>query len=486
MQFAARLLLLCTIGFLTYGAMPEAQPVPLSQLLAKMRTVNGGLYNMHLVSTSEHKVDGVPAQATTESMGLAFVVRDCTGPLCVGSYFDGERLYQFNVNGTMLPGEQQYTPYLRAMRTLGMLAFLDPHFEQQGGRIDDAGSAQFGDCTCRALVVQAPDAVPVSIYVDPRTGLVAGARDQHDDMVVKLANYHHVAAFQLPFDVDVNGEAVERYTSRTIEWGRVEPPKGVDTTITAGEPGLTLDSAAVSPIGTCKIAGIEARCLIDTGNSTLSMSEQLAQRLNLKPIWDLPIAGLGTYSAPVVRAGPLQVGNATFGQADYLVLTDAERYGYDLVLGADVLANAPVSIDYEHHVLTFGNADPPGQSNTLPIEFDKLIPVVNASLGSTRARLAIDTGDESSINLAYDFYQKHPDLFTVTSTAQVGGVGGISVEDMGELPEIRLGGIAAQDQPIGATRTLHGTADGHLGAAFLSKFRIVLDYPHQRMYLTPL
>lgn len=484
MSFAARLVLLCVIVLTMAGTAPAT---PLSELLDKMRAVNGGLYNMLLISTSPHLVDGMNTQALTEATGLRYVVHECSGAICVGTYFDGSKLYQFNVNGTLLPSADQPVPDLRAFRMLGTLEFLDPRFESQGGEIDDAGTFAFQGCRCRRIIVRGENASPVAVYVDPATGLVAGARGIEKDWIVAFADYRRIAAFELPFAIDFNGLPLERYTSRVIATGTLDPPRGLTPVVNDAEPsGLQLDPTAVSPIGTCTIAGIDARCMFDTGNSTMAMSKQLAQRLRLKPIGTLPIAGLENFSTQVVRAGPLRIGNVDFGNADYAVLGDTERYGYDLVLGADVLGAMSVTIDYQHHVLTFGDDDPVDDSNTLPLHFENFVPVVNAALDGKVAQLAVDTGDESNINLAYAYYLKHPDLFAITSTAQVGGVGGSSVEELGELSQIRLGGITAQDQPIGATRTLQGTADGHLGAAFLSKFRVVLDYPHEQLYLSPL
>lgn len=484
MPFAARLFLLCTIVAATAGVGPA---MPLSDVLAKMRAVNGGLYNMLVVSTAPHLVDGTTTQEITEATGLRYVLRECSGAMCIGSYFDGATFYQFNVNGTLLPSDDQSARELRAFRLLGMLGFLDPRFEAEGGEIDDGGTFAFKGCECRRIIVRGKDSAPVSVYVDPRTGLVAGARGVEKDWTVKFGDYRRVDAFSLPFSIDFNDAPLERYTSRAITSGTLDPPHGLTPTVNDSErAGLPLDPAAVSPIGNCRIAGVDARCLIDTGNSTMAMSAQLAQRLRLRPIGALPISGLGVYTTEVVRTGPLQMGNVDFGTADYLVLSDVERYGYDLVLGADVLGAMPVTIDYQHRLLVFGNDDPASQSNTLRMHFENFIPVINATLDGRDAQLAVDTGDESNINLAYSYYLKHPDLFAITSTAQVGGVGGLSVEDQGELSQIRLGGITAQNQPIGTTRTLQGTADGHIGAAFLSKFRVVLDYPHEQLYLTPL
>ena len=484
MRFAARLILLCAIACGTLGAAPLS---PLAALLDKMRSVNGGLYDMHLVSTSPHIVDGTPTLAQTDALGLRYTVRECTGEVCIGSYFDGDRLYRFNLNGTPVPAGTGTDRDLRALRVLGMLQFLDPRFAKLGGAIQDAGTEVFEGLRCRRIIVTAASATPIAVYVDPKTGLVDGARDSADGSTIRLGDYRRVAAFELPFSVDYNGAPIERYITRTIVSDPLQVPHGLTPIVESGTAGrMPLDPAAVSPMGTCKIAGVSARCLIDTGNSTLSISLQLAERLGLKPIGMLHIAGLGNYATEVVHAGPLEMGNVNFGDANYVVLSDAERYGYDLVVGADVLAAMPVTIDYGRHVLAFGLDDRLDGANALSIRFDGFIPVVDVLLGTLPAQLAIDTGDESNINLAYSYYQQHPNLFSITSTAQVGGVGGMSVEELGELHEIRLGGITAQDQPIGTTRTLQGTADGHLGAEFLSKFRIVLDYSHQQLYLTPL
>ncbi len=185
------------------------------------------------------------------------------------------------------------------------------------------------------------------------------------------------------------------------------------------------------------------------------------------------------------------MGNVRFNDADYIVLSDIHRYGYDIVIGADVLASMPVTIDYDRHTLLFGPPHGDGQAlqspmaTTVPLEFRNFVPVVNVTLGDNPTSLAIDTGDESNINLAYHYYEHHPDLFRATKAENVGGVGGNSVELIGEIGVVRIGTLTAQNQQIGTTKTLQGTADGHLGAGFLSQYRVELDYAHQRMLLYP-
>ena len=485
MLFAARVLLLCAIALSITGAAPRE--LSLDQLLAKMRSSYGDVYDAHLLSTSPHMIEGERMIVETDSFGLRYTLRECTAGVCAGSYFDGQRLYEFNINGTQLPLDPQPDPYLRSLRILGMLTFLDPVFVDNGGSIEDGGKTVFHGTLCRRIFVRGVDAAQITVYVDPKTGLVAGAQGGRDTSILTMSDYRRVGSIQLPFSIDSNGEPLERYITRTAEADPYDPPHGLTPTITATPAGMPIDPDSITPLGSCTIGGIGVGCLVDTGNSALAMSLELAEKLNLNPIGMLRIAGLGNYATEVVHAGPLFLGNVKFGDANYIVLTDIHRYGYDLVVGSDVFATMPVTIDYSRHGVFFGEDAPAGpDSITVPLRFQNFLPTVGVTLNNVPATLAVDTGDQSSINLAYSFYQLHSDLFSVTSTANVSGVGGSSVEMLGQLPRFRIGSLTAQNLQIGATRILKGTADGHLGAGFLFKYRIVLDYPHEQLSIIPM
>ncbi|HEU5480623.1 MAG TPA: hypothetical protein VFU90_12345, partial [Candidatus Tumulicola sp.] len=163
---------------------------------------------------------------------------------------------------------------------------------------------------------------------------------------------------------------------------------------------------------------------------------------------------------------------------------DVSRYGYDVVLGADLLGSTALDIDAAAHTVKLGAATP-ANSIAIPLAFENFVPVVNVHLGTIDARLAVDTGDESNINLAYDFYSKHSTLFAVTEHRLVSGIGGTSVELIGSIPEVTIGDFRTGPQKIGTTRTLQGTAFGHLGAAFLQQFDVQLDYAAGELHLAP-
>lgn len=487
MKFAARALLLCVLAASTGRA--SAQPAPpamtLTQVLAKMRSVNGGLWSAHLSSTSPHLVDGAPTIMDTEAQGLKYVLTQCSGRVCLGTYFDGERVYSVNINGTALPRSPAPEPYLRSLRIIGTLAFLAPNFTATGGRIEDGGWVMFEGRRCRRIYFSESTSVPMIVFVDPQSGLVVGARDVNGDAVYEMRDYRRVGAFMLPYDIERNGAPLERYISRTISQTPLEIPHGLTASVQTAPAAMTLDPESTTPMGTCTIAGVSVRCLIDSGNSAMSMSLELAEQLHLQPIGMMHIAGLGDYATEVVRAGPLQLGNVRFGDANYVVLSDIHRYGYDVVLGADVLASMPVTIDYARHTLYFGDAAAAEDGTTVSLQFQNFVPVVNVRLGDVPAALAVDTGDQSNINLAYGYYQQHSSLFQATKTENVSGVGGSSQELLGEIPRVSIGSLTAENQQIGTTRILKGTANGHLGAGFLSKYRVTLDYAHELLRLLP-
>jgi hypothetical protein len=324
------------------------------------------------------------------------------------------------------------------------------------------------------------------VFVDPQSGLVAGATDVNGDAVYAMRDYRRVGSYMLPFEIERNAAPLERFVTRRIDDEPLQPPHGLTPTILQTPAGMAIDPNNTTPVGLCSIAGVTVHCLVDTGNSALSMSLELAEQLHLEPIGMMQIAGLGNYATEVVRAGPLQLGNVRFGDANYVVLSDIHRYNYDIVIGADVLASMPITIDYTKHALYFGgDTQADQQGTTIPLAFQNFVPVVNVTLGELPTALAVDTGDQSNINLAYQYYQQHPDLFQATKTEEVTGVGGHSTELIGQISRVRIGSLTAENQQIGATRTLKGTANGHLGAAFLSKYRVTLDYAHQLLRLLP-
>jgi hypothetical protein len=481
MAFAMRLLLLFTLSGFVLGAAGRDN---LGSELDAMRAAAGPVWNAHFVSISRLSFNGATTTVSSESEGLPFSLRRCNGELCDGTYFDGIRLYTTNANDTALPESTDPQPYLRSLRTIASLAFLSPSFAAQGGRLEDGGVAGINGKLFFTIVMRDRQAIPMRLYVDPQTHLLRYARDLHGDDLFEYRDYRKVDGFTVPFEVRHNGAVLERYDDRTPVASPFRPPRGLVPVFSGSPQTVGIDPSHVTPVFPCSVGGVAVRCLLDTGNSGISMSSELAAQLAAPVVGDYTVRGLGGYSTQVVRAGPLKIGNATFPEAYYIVLNDVHSYGYDVVVGTDVLASTTVAIDGAAHAIRFGAAPEPA-AITIPLAFENFVPVVKVELGTIETRLLVDTGDESNINLAYEFYEKHPTLFSVTARRNVRGVGGSSVELLGSIAQVTVGSYTTGPQTIGTTQTLAGTAFGHLGAAFLRQFVVQLDYGAAELHLSP-
>jgi hypothetical protein len=483
MGFAARLALLFALAATTLGA-AGAPAGDFASFLARMRVASGPTWRAHFVSISRVNLDGNAAVVSTDSQGVPFALRRCSGELCQGTFFDGSRLYLLDMNGTALPQSGDPEPYLRALRLVASMSFLSPDFTSGGGRLRDGGPVTFAAKRFRLLYIADAQSIGLRLYVDPSTALVQYARDLAGDDTFEYRDYRKVDDFTVPFEVRHNGAVLERYDDRTPVGSPFHPPHGPVPTFDGAPRAIATDESHVTPIVHCRLGGVDVKCLIDSGNSGFSVSSELAARLDAPVVGSIDVRGLGGYSTQVVRAGPLQVGNATYAPAYYLVLNDLSKYGYDVVLGADFLASTNLELNYATHDVRLAAGAAP-DAITVPLSFENFVPVVSVQLGTLDAKLAVDTGDESSINLAYDFYNKHPTLFTVTQKRLVAGIGGSSEELIGAIPQVTIGAYRTGPQQIGTTETLKGTAFGHLGAAFLRQFIVQLDYAAGELHLTP-
>ena len=263
-----------------------------------------------------------------------------------------------NLNDTALAPSLEPEPFLRSLRLIASLQFLSPSFLARGGRVGGAGNAKFEGKTFRTLVVGDVDSVPLRIYVDPQNGLIRLARDATGTETFEYRNYRRVGGFMLPFEVLHDGKIFERYDDRAAVSSGFHPPRGLVPSFRGPPAPIAIDPDAVTPIIDCSVGGVAVRCLIDTGNSGLSMSTELASQLGGQVVGTYQIRGLGGYTTQVVRAGPLRIGNVTYPEAYYAVLSDLRRYGYDIVLGADLLASTTLEIDSAAHVVRLGAGTP--------------------------------------------------------------------------------------------------------------------------------
>ncbi len=495
MRFAAGVLSVsfATLGGSAIAALP-AQTTPgtsLDALLERARHASGSPYRYHVVSHSHEARQGRVLDVTTDSEGVKYRTRTCSKTLCSGSYFDGERNFDTNINDTALPRATGADGLPASLRAIVSYAFTAPDFRASGGRIVEREAVRREGRTYRRLSIVPLHGTLLDALVDPATGLIGAVVSDERKYVFDLKDQRPVdAKLILPFSISLNGSEIERFASRAIANVPLEAPPGLIPTIAPNAAPLAmtkLERASDQPVVPCAIGGQTATCLLDTGNSGLSMSLEFAEKLGLEPHGRaFDISGVGRYVTGIVEAPALTVGPATYPPARYVVLHDLHQYGYDVVLGTDVFARARITLAYGRRTVTFAPESAAGAAGGgIALAFENFVPTLPLRIDEHVVTLAVDTGDESTINLAYEYYEAHPALFKPSGTVAVAGIGGASDELTGELTHLRVGDYDVLRPRIGATRRMPATARGHIGSGLLRHFDVTFDYRRSRLELAP-
>ncbi|MEO9098050.1 MAG: retropepsin-like aspartic protease [Candidatus Baltobacteraceae bacterium] len=500
MRFAgpSRLLLLLAC-FLPAAARAAEEPPDLARLLATVRNAGAVTRDAHVARTATVTIDDRTYRLLDDTAGDRAWTRRCDQDICEGVYFDGSRSYDVGINGTALPRTLHADPVAITMRASESGAFATSSFAAAGGSVASLGLLPAAevvpkDCahqfaaTLRNLAVTAPNGALLHVLIDPHRGLVAAIRSNDDASTLALCDYRRVGRYRVPFQRWRDGKLVRQEQSIVLDPAAPSAPRGLDVRFEGAPsaiPMQTVRPRSNQPVVPCSLGGVGVACLIDTGNSGLGISLDLVERLDLPVSGEFAIAGLGQYLTGIVQAGPLRVGAMTLGSARFVVLHDLHDLGYDVVLGADALAAARVTLDYPHRAVTFTPHSPADAQATIPLRFASLLPIVGAQFGALDASLTIDTGDESNVDLAQPFYAAHAGLFVPSSSRSVAGIGGVGQQVLGTIPDVRIATYDVVNQPIGATDAAGSVADGRLGSGFLSHFSVIFDYANGRLGLWP-
>jgi hypothetical protein len=492
MRFAAPALAL----LLAASVAPAAGDAPggdLDALLARVREASGAPYAHHIVSRFKDVEAGRSYDVEVETDGYRLLVHRCRTVVCDGVYFDGERAFDLNLNDTALPrGSANDVKEERTLRAVDTLAFTAPDFHATGGAVAELADVRHEGRALRRVAVSTSGGGAIDVLIDGETARVIATAQGDGKVVDEFRDFRKVGTLTLPFEIWHADERERLYDTREVSDAPFVAPAGVAPAFAGAVAPIAIQSppgdrpgSLPQPVVPCAFGGIRVLCLVDTGNSSLGISLELAERLGVEPSGEYVVAGLGNYVTGIVSAGPLRVGNATYPPAKYVVLHDLHDYGYDVVLGTDAFAHATITLDYARATIAFA---PPGgttQGTAIPLRFQDFVPIVHAQLGAFDALLAVDTGDEAAINVSKSYYDAHPALFVPSGTREVSGIGGEGEQVVGMLQTVRIGTFEVLQQPIAATASAIETASGHVGSAFLSNFAVIFDYASARFSLVP-
>jgi len=250
--------------------------------------------------------------------------------------------------------------------------------------------------------------------------------------------------------------------------------------------------------------------VLDTGDRVGVIDAEVAKRLGLTLEGQVRVGGAGaeTLSASMVKDGNWTLpGLEGFSQPLTLAMPLgrlAARFGHDFdgIIGSDFIRQFVIEVDYQNRLLKIHDKDKftySGTGESIPIQLNgQGFPLLDAEVtpvGSDpiKGKFVLDLGSSGSLVLMSPVVSEHNLLGNGLKTIQalgVGGAGGKSTGQIGRVQSLQIGKfkvpntltLFSEDQSGAmATRALIG----NIGQQIASKFKIFLDYSHQRIFLEP-
>lgn len=242
--------------------------------------------------------------------------------------------------------------------------------------------------------------------------------------------------------------------------------------------------------------------LFDTGASINLIDDRIAASAGLAPGAAWRMQGGGESSFDARSAGPLTLEtNGVVWKEQRAALAPIgypDKKHYAGFIGAPVLMRYAVQIDYDKRVIRL--LDPatykaPSGATQVPFELQDDLPVVrvvvDAGTGPLEARLMVDTGAGTWVDLNRPFVDAHGLVDAAQETAIVGrpaGLGGTAPFLYREGRSVTFGGVTFEKPELGFSRARSGSSsrserDGILGNELLRHFRVTFDYSRRILVL---
>jgi len=253
----------------------------------------------------------------------------------------------------------------------------------------------------------------------------------------------------------------------------------------------------------------ELDMILDTGMSApivMLMHRETADRLHLEGGQPVMIGGAGGSNprqGKVYSGATVSLGGFDLGEQTIIVMQESSSqscWTQQGVIGKSIFDRYAVEVDFESSMLSLyepSGFDPPG-FQSIPLVLQIGIPTVEALVepeAGTRIpiKLALDLGARQTLTLNVA-PERHIVPPARTLPAVVGrGIQGEIEGVVGRIHCLRLGPFIISDlltsftsEKAGVACTSYGMdAGGNLGIEILNRFHLILDYPHQRILLSP-
>jgi hypothetical protein len=278
------------------------------------------------------------------------------------------------------------------------------------------------------------------------------------------------------------------------------------TTAVGGAPAVhevAFEFATRQPIVPVSVNGGPAvPFVVDTGASIHVIDSGIARRAGIADGPSTPLAGGGqtVVGASFVNGVKLETGGLAWsGQraaVSSLGYPDGKHFAG--LLGAPVLKQYTVRFAFQARRLRLvepSTYQPPSGAVVLPFELQEDLPIVRATIdtgaGSIEARLMVDTGAATFVDLNRPFVDAHGLLAAIpdaSSSDRPAALDGTAPFLYGTGRRVTLGGLAFDKPRLGLSRAQSGSSarrerDGIIGNDLVGRFDMTVDYSRRVILL---
>jgi hypothetical protein len=386
-----------------------------------------------------------------------------------------------------------------------------------GATLERLADEEFDDRRYAVLRIHFGDADFYDLILDPASGALHANRIRQDGRArfTRLSDWRFVDGVRMPFlreEYRSNGKlsATIRVHSVSLN-GRFADslfakPRS-ERTLTFASGVRSTGPIRYNPFtGTriyipAKVNGTPVEVLLDSGADNIVLDRGFAERIGKKIVGSAHATGSGgEQDAGLANDVNVQIGNMTLHAPTVGVIDLAsvgKRIGIPLpvVIGKEIFLQSIVDIDPSGPTIAFhdpaGFVPPPGAS-IVPLEPLGSLRVVPVSVeGLPDAPMIFDLGNGGYMSLTPAYWQSHHLLDgRRSSTRSSGAVGGEQINRVATLRTVRFAGVTFHDVPTEFTApNIEIDSDreaGNVGMPLLGRFRMMIDFQNNRMFVIPI
>jgi len=445
----------------------------------------------------------------------AYVDRYVIGPSKGANGFDGRLAWMQDISGAYTPqdgGDRRAVAVNEAYRNADRWWRPD----RGGAHIAYVGRETIDGISADRLRVAPPGGKPFDAWFDAATRQLVRVEEEQQFLRVisRFGDYAPEHGMMVAHSIVVDSGTGEA-GMQTLRLARASVGPARALSVYAMPPwrpdDAWIENGAAQTVVPIRLANnhvyVEARVngegpfvfIVDTGGHTILAPSALA-KLKLRSEGSAPSAGAGE---EVTTNGYAQVREIAVGgmrlrdqTAFTLAFMSKETEGFEVdgMIGFEVFRRFVVRIDYGAGTMTIidpARFDARGAGTAIPFRFYDHNPQVEGRVGAMPARLNIDTGSRSEVDLTTPFVARARlrEAYAGGVSALTGwGVGGAVRSEVVRLPSLGLGSVQV-DRPVGSLSATRGGSfsdanyEGNVGTGLLKRFVVTFDYAHQRMYL---